>query len=100
MKTGKSLLILILVQLLLTTTITANCDYLVKTKKGFRFNCGKVYYSKVQAKDVNKRLFREKEMVLKLHDRKVIVKFNHYKALSLTQKLNKEVLDRLAGGEW
>lgn len=100
MKTEKSLLILILVQLLCTIPITANCDYLVKTKKGFKFNCGKVYYSKVQVKDINKRLFKEKIMPLKLADRKVYIKFNHYKTLSITQKLNRDVLDKLAGGDW
>lgn len=83
-------LILILISFI---QVSANCDYFIKTKKGYRFNCGKVYYTKSQAKDVNKRLFNEKVMPLVLKDRKIIVKFNHYKVLSVTQKLNAEQLE-------
>lgn len=92
--------ILILVIVLYSIQTTANCDYLVRTKKGFKFNCGKVYYSKVQVKDINKRLFKKKTMILALRDRKLYVDFNHYKTLSYTQKLNQIELDKLAGGEW
>lgn len=82
------------------TETSANCDYLVKTKKGYRFNCGKTYYTKTQAKDINKRLFQSKLMPLVLPDRKVLIRFDHYKVLSITQKLNQEQLDKLAAKDW
>lgn len=86
------------IYLLLVLSLSANCDYLVKDRRGFyKFNCGKIRYSKLQVQDINKRLFKEKTMPLILQDRKITVKFNHYKVLSVTQRLNQEQLELISG---
>lgn len=63
-KKGYLILAVFILLVLTSSRLFANCGYLVKTKKGYRFNCGKV-----------------------------LVKFNHYKVLSVTQKLNQEQLE-------
>ena len=80
---------------LVSLNLSANCYYLVKDKSGYHFQCSKVKYSKEQVKDINKRLFRVKVMPIYLEDRKLSVRFNHYKVLTVTQRLNQEQLEQL-----
>jgi hypothetical protein len=80
---------------LVSLNLSANCDYLVKDKTGYHFQCSKVKYSKEQVRDINKRLFRVKVMPIYLEDRKLSVRFNHYKVLTVTQRLNRDQLEQL-----
>lgn len=90
-----------LVTLLLITldmnakSICKNPDVLIKTKNGYRFACSKILYAKKQAQEINSKLYRVQTMPIILRDRKLYVKFNHYKTLSLTQVLNEEQYTKL-----
>ncbi|MBK8399501.1 MAG: hypothetical protein IPL26_30200 [Leptospiraceae bacterium] len=94
-------LIIATIILLLTLDIQAksickNPDVLIYTKKGFYFSCGKIAYSKKQAIEINSKLYKTQTMVIKLSDRKLNIRFNHYKIKSYTQILNEEELAKIS----
>ena len=80
-----------------------NQDVIVGRGNVYNFACSKIRYTKKQAVEINSKLFRVKTMPIQLADKKLVVKFNHYKTLSITEELNQEQYDnisQLVGNKW
>lgn len=80
-----------------------NQDVIVGKGNVYNFACSKIRYTKKQAVEINSKLFRVKTMPIQLADKKILVKFNHYKTLSITETLNQEQYDnisQLVGNKW
>lgn len=91
---------IIIVGLLATIGIESkpcrNQDVIVRKGNVYNFACSKIRYTKKQAIEINSKLFRVKTMPIQLQDKKLVVKFNHYKTLSITETLNKEQYDNIS----
>ena len=73
-----------------------NQDVIVERGNVYNFACSKIRYTKKQAVEINSKLFRVKTMPIQLADKKLVVKFNHYKTLSITEELNQEQYDNIS----
>jgi hypothetical protein len=73
-----------------------NQDVIVGRGNVYNFACSKIKYTKKQAVEINSKLFRVKTMPIQLVDKKLVVKFNHYKTLSITEELNKEQYNNIS----
>lgn len=73
-----------------------NQDVIVGRGNVYNFACSKIRYTKKQAVEINSKLFRVKTMPIQLADKKLVVKFNHYKTLSITEELNQEQYDNIS----
>ena len=73
-----------------------NQDVIVGRGNVYNFACSKIRYTKKQAVEINSKLFRVKTMPIQLADKKLVVKFNHYKTLSITEELNKEQYNNIS----
>ena len=73
-----------------------NQDVIVGRGNVYNFACSKIRYTKKQAVEINSKLFRVKTMPIQLADKKIVVKFNHYKTLSITEELNQEQYDNIS----
>ena len=91
---------IIIVGLLATIGIESkpcrNQDVIVGRGNVYNFACSKIRYTKKQAVEINSKLFRVKTMPIQLADKKLVVKFNHYKTLSITEELNQEQYDNIS----
>ena len=73
-----------------------NQDVIVGRGNVYNFACSKIRYTKKQAVEINSKLFRVKTMPIQLADKKLVVKFNHYKTLSITEELNQEQYNNIS----
>ncbi len=91
---------IIIVGLLATIGIESkpcrNQDVIVGKGNVYNFACSKIRYTKKQAAEINSKLFRVKTMPIQLADKKLVVKFNHYKTLSITEELNQEQYNNIS----
>lgn len=91
---------IIIVGLLATIGIESkpcrNQDVIVGRGNVYNFACSKIRYTKKQAVEINSKLFRVKTMPIQLADKKLVVKFNHYKTLSITEELNQEQYNNIS----
>lgn len=86
----KIIMLVLLATIGLESKPCKNQDMIVGKRNVYNFACSKIRYTKKQAIEINSKLFRVKTMPIQLANKKIVVKFNHYKTLSITETLNQE----------